>query len=41
MRNGKQYIAMFVGDGKQPGEIVAFALPDTMLASRRPERTEE
>jgi glucose dehydrogenase len=26
--NGKQYVAMFVGDGKSPAEIVALALPD-------------
>ena len=25
---GKQYIAMFVGDGKSPGELVALSIPD-------------
>jgi glucose dehydrogenase len=28
LHNGKQYIAMFVGDGKSPGELVALALPE-------------
>jgi quinoprotein glucose dehydrogenase len=26
--NGKQYIALFVGDGKTPGELVALNIPD-------------
>jgi len=32
--NGKQYIAMFVGDGKSPGELVALALPDAKDAAK-------
>jgi quinoprotein glucose dehydrogenase len=37
--NGKQYIAMFVGDGRSAGEIVALTLPDsndTAHAAPRP-----
>jgi len=41
--NGKQYIAMFVGDGKTPGELVALALPNIKEATDTapPRRAEE
>ncbi len=32
---GKQYIAMFVGDGRTPGELVALALPDDKKPAAR------
>ena len=28
LHNGKQYVAMFVGDGKAPAELVALSLPE-------------
>ncbi len=34
LHNGKQYIAMFVGDGKTPGELVALALPEAKKEAR-------
>ena len=36
--NGRQYIAMFVGDGKQPGELIALVVPEARpLAKKREE----
>lgn len=37
---GKQYIAMFVGDGKTPGELVALAIPEEKKETPR-RQTEE
>jgi quinoprotein glucose dehydrogenase len=35
--HGRQFIAMFVGDGRTPGELVALALPESSRpAQRRP-----
>ena len=37
LHKGRQYIAMFVGDGRTPGELIALALPETNRpAPRRP-----
>jgi glucose dehydrogenase len=38
---GKQYIAMFVGDGKNPGELVALAIPDEKKEEPAQRRTED
>jgi len=38
---GKQYIAMFVGDGKNPGELVALSIPDEKKPAQAPRRSEE
>ena len=38
MHKGKQYIAMFVGDGKSPGELVALALPEEKKEGQTPQR---
>lgn len=39
---GKQYIAMFVGDGKNPGELVALAIPEEKQEEQAaPRRSEE
>jgi glucose dehydrogenase len=34
--NGKQYIAMFVGDGRLPGELVALNIPDEKKPAASP-----
>jgi quinoprotein glucose dehydrogenase len=39
--NGKQYIAMFVGDGRTPGELIALAIPDEKKETPRPAGGEE
>jgi glucose dehydrogenase len=40
---GKQYIALFVGDGKTPGELIALNIPDEKKesAAAAPRRAEE
>ena len=41
LHEGKQYIAMFVGDGKSPGELVALALPEAKKETPAAARGEE
>jgi glucose dehydrogenase len=36
LHRGKQYIVMFVGDGKSAAELVALALPDSKPVASRP-----
>jgi glucose dehydrogenase len=38
---GKQYIAMFVGDGKTPGEIVVLHIPDDKKPAAPRRQSEE
>jgi len=41
LHNGKQYIAMFVGDGKSPGELIALSLPEAKKEATAAPRSEE
>jgi glucose dehydrogenase len=41
MHRGKQFIAMFIGDGKSPAELVALSLPEPTPARRPTAASEE